>query len=123
MSDAIEFKLDDGQSVIVMPVSTDGSSPVGWSDRLKGAEKTLREALEPITTAATEVVDSFQRTVRRPDEIEIEIGVTLDAKLGAAIASAGTNAHLDVTLRWHAADKVGSPSAGPDNNAVPQADS
>lgn len=114
MSDVVEFMLDDGTPVLVAPVLADGSSPVGWGDRLKTAQKTLREALAPVTAAATQVVDSFQKAARRPDEIEITIGVTLDAKLGAVISSASAGAHLDVTLRWHAPEKESSPSAGAD---------
>ena len=122
MPNAIEFMLDDETFVVVAPVLADGSSPVGWSDRLETAKKTLREALAPVTAAATQVVDSFQKAGRRPDEIEVTIGVTLDAKLGAVISSASAEAHLDVTLRWHAPEKESSPSAGADDSG-PVADS
>lgn len=122
MPEAIEFMLDDGTSVVVAPVLADGSSPVGWGNRLKIAQKTLREALAPVTAAAAQVADSFQKAARRPEEIEITIGVTLDAKLGAVISSASAGAHLDVTLRWHAPEKESSPSAGADGSA-PLADS
>jgi Trypsin-co-occurring domain 1 len=107
--DAIEFMLDDGTSVVVAAVAADGSSTVGWGDQLKAAQKTLREALAPVTAAANQVVDSFQKSARRPDEIEVTIGVTLDAKLGAVLSSASAGAHLDVTLRWHAPEKESSP--------------
>jgi len=115
--DVTEFMLDDGTSVVVAPVLADGSSPVGWGGGLKTAQKTLREALAPVAAAATQVVDSFQKAARRPDEIEITIGVTLDATLGAVISSASVGAHLDVTLRWHAPEKESLPSAPADGGA------
>lgn len=87
-----------------------GSSAVGLSDRLEAAEKTLREALVPVTAAAAQVIDGFRAMPRRLEEIEICFGVTLDAKLGGVIASANAGAHLDVTLRWHGS--AGKPDDG-----------
>ena len=100
MPDAIEFALDDGTTVAVAAPRPDGSSAVGLGDRLQAAEKTLREALVPVTATATQVMDGFRELARSPQEIEIGFGVTLDGKLGGVIASANAGAHLDVTLRW-----------------------
>jgi NTP-dependent ternary system trypsin peptidase co-occuring protein len=113
MFDAIEFILDDGTRVAVASSPRAGSSAVGLSDRLEAAEKTLREALVPVTAAAAQVIDGFRGMARRPEEIEICFGVTLDSKLGGVIASANAGAHLDVTLRWH-----GSPGK-PDDDVPP----
>lgn len=104
MFDAIEFILDDGTAVAVASPPRAGSGAVGLGDRLEVSEKSLREALEPVTTAATQVMDGFRKMAKRPDEIEIGFGVTLDSKLGGIIASANVGAHLDVTLRWRPAD-------------------
>ncbi len=113
MFDAIAFTLDDGTTVAVASPPGAGSSAVGLSDRLEAAEKTLREALVPVTAAAAQVIDGFRAMARRPEEIEICFGVTLDGKLGGVIASANAGAHLEVTLRWHG-------SAGkPDDGAAP----
>ena len=111
MFDAIEFTLDDGTTVAVAAPPRAGSGAVGLGDRLEAAEKTLREALVPVTTAATQVIDGFRTMARRPEEIEICFGVTLDAKLGGVIASANAGAHLDVTLRWR------GPSTRPGDDA------
>lgn len=100
MPDAIEFTLDDGTTVAVAAPRPDGSGAVGLGDRLQAAEKTLREALAPVTAAATQAMDSFRERARSPQEIEIGFGVTLDGKLGGVIASANAGAHLDITLRW-----------------------
>jgi hypothetical protein len=75
--------------------------------------KTLREALVPVTAAAAQVMDGFRAMARRPEEIEICFGVTLDGKLGGVIASANAGAHLDVTLRWH------GPGGKPDGDVAP----
>lgn len=36
----------------------------------------------------------------RPDEAEVEFGITLDAKMGALLSSAGVGAQLTVKLKW-----------------------
>lgn len=36
----------------------------------------------------------------RPDEAEVQFGITLDAKAGALLSSAGVGAQLTVKLKW-----------------------
>jgi NTP-dependent ternary system trypsin peptidase co-occuring protein len=114
MVDAIEFVLDDGTTVAVTSPPRAGSGAVGLGDRLETAQKTLREALGPVTAAAEQIIDGFRTTARRPEEIEVCFGVTLDGKLGGVIASANAGAHLDVTLRWHGSDAHGSDARASD---------
>jgi hypothetical protein len=116
MVDAIEFVLDDGTTVAVTSPPRAGSGAVGLGDRLETAQKTLREALGPVTAAAGQMIDGFRTMARRPEEIEICFGVTLDGKLGGVIASANAGAHLDVKLRWHRPDAHGS-GEKPDDDA------
>jgi hypothetical protein len=111
MFDAIEFTLDDGSTVAVAPPGREGSGAVGLSDRLEVAEKTLREALVPVTAAATQAMGSFRKMAVRPAEVEISFGVTLDGTVGGIIASTKAGAHLNVTLRWR------EPGAAPDDAA------
>jgi hypothetical protein len=114
MVDAIEFVLDDGTAVAVTSPPRAGSGPVGLGDRLETAEKTLRQALGPVTAAAEQMIDGFRTMARRPEEIEICFGVTFDGKLGGVIASANAGAHLDVKLRWHGPDPQAPDAQGPD---------
>jgi hypothetical protein len=53
------------------------------------------------------VLDGFTSMLRRPDGVEIEFGVSLDARFGALIAASSAGAHLTVRLRWG-----GEPPAG-----------
>jgi len=114
MVDAIEFTLDDGTTVAVAPPARAGSGAVGLSDRLEVAEKTLHQALAPVTTAATQMMDGFRKMAQRPAEVEISFGVTLDGKLGGVIASANAGAHLDVTLRWRGSGATPDSAASQD---------
>jgi hypothetical protein len=123
MLDAIEFTLDDGTAVTVAPPARAGSGAVGLSDRLQVAEKSLRQALAPVTAAAAQLMDGFREMAERPAEVEISFGVTLDGKLGGVIASAEASAHLDITLRWRGpgattddAASQDTPSSGPQGN-------
>lgn len=100
MPDAVQFTLSDGTVVLVAPPARAGTGAVGLGTRLEAAERTLRQALAPITSAASEVIDEFRALAQRPDEVEVTFGVVLDGKLGAVIASANASAHLDVSLRW-----------------------
>jgi hypothetical protein len=113
MPDAVRFTLSDGTAVLVAPPARAGTDVVGLGTRLENAGHTLRQALAPITSAATDVIGEFRALAHRPDEVEITFGVVLDAKLGALIAGASTSAHLDVTLRWNGAEgqeaEAGSP--------------
>lgn len=112
MSDTIAFLLDDGTTVEVSAPAEYGSSPVGLGDRIDTAQRTLREAIAPVTAAAAQVMDGFRKAAQRPDEIEICFGVTLDGKLGGIIASTGAGAHLDVTLRWHGPESAPGTAEG-----------
>jgi hypothetical protein len=114
MFDAVEFTLDDGTTVAIASPPRAGSGAVGLGDRLETAQKTLREALGPVTAAAEQMIDGFRTMARRPEEIEICFGVTLDGKLGGVIASANAGAHLDIKLRWHGPDAQESDAPGSD---------
>jgi hypothetical protein len=100
MDEVIRFILDDGTTVAIESQRRDGSSQVGLRSGQQVAGKTLREAMAPVTAAATQVMDGFRGLAQRPQEVEITFGVKLDCTIGGVIASANADAHLDVTLRW-----------------------
>jgi len=64
---------------------------------LDSAMVSIRDLSERITSATSDLA-------RRPDEVEVEFGLKLDAAMGALIARAGGEAHLTVTLRWGGGD-------------------
>jgi hypothetical protein len=113
MPDAVQFTLSDGTTVVVAPTARAGVGPVSLGSRLEAAQRTLRDALAPIATAASDVIEGFRTLPHRPDEVEVAFGVVLDAKLGGVIAGANAGAHLDVTLRWHAGPGDAAASADP----------
>lgn len=108
MSEPVEFSLADGTQVFVdTPSSHLGTGAVGLGDGPRRSQRSLRQALAPVTSAASEVIAEFRAHALHPEEIEVSFGVTLDVEIGAVISSAKTSCHLDVTLRWS-----GNPGAG-----------
>ena len=102
MSEIVEFSLENGAKVAVSPVRPRaGSAPIGLGERMEAAEKTLRQAIAPVTAAAAEMLEDFRR-LAHPDEVEIAFGVALDGKLGGIIVGTTAGAHLEVKLRWRA---------------------
>lgn len=103
MSELTSFALANGMQVTV-ETSADGGgvTPASRHAAVTRAGQTLKQALEPVTSAAAEVIESFREHTSRPDEIEIAFGVRLDGSIGAIIGSASVGSHLEVTLRWSA---------------------
>jgi hypothetical protein len=76
-----------------------GVSPAGRAG-LEKAAASMRDSLGPVIGAAADMIDAFLALPRRPQEVEVQFGVTLDATVGAIIAGGSAGAHLAVTLRW-----------------------
>ncbi|MEU9609095.1 CU044_2847 family protein [Streptomyces sp. NPDC048057] len=117
MSDAVQFALSDGTTVLVSAPARTGTGAVGLGQRLAGAQRTLRESLAPITSAAAEVIAEFRSQAQRPEEVEVAFGITLDAQLGAVITSAKSSVHLEVRLRW-SGSQPGAPAASDDTGTA-----
>jgi hypothetical protein len=66
----------------------------------RGIRATLDEALDDLHNIV-EVIDAKTRMLAvRPDEVALELGVTMTAEAGVVIARASTEANLNLTLRW-----------------------
>jgi NTP-dependent ternary system trypsin peptidase co-occuring protein len=64
------------------------------------------EALDLLGSCAAEVKQRLAAMpdATRPDEVELQFAVRLDAKFGAAIVEATSGAQLQVVLRWRERD-------------------
>jgi hypothetical protein len=103
MTELAVFELADGGSVLVEVDSAEGISRVGrQGDILRSVGRTFDEALSTVRDAATAALGQFQTMTCRPDEVEINFGVKLDAEVGAVIARTGMQGQLTVTLTWRA---------------------
>jgi Trypsin-co-occurring domain 1 len=58
--------------------------------------------MDHIQAMATLTVTKLQELPRRPDDLEVEFGVRLNAEAGAVIAKTQAEGHLKVELAWRA---------------------
>jgi Trypsin-co-occurring domain 1 len=104
MQDLVEFKLADGTSILVE--SDDArKQPLtrGRGQRTEivtKASKTFEEAIAQVRPFASEMIARLREGAERPDEIDIEFGMKLNAEAGAIIARTGGEANFKITLRW-----------------------
>jgi hypothetical protein len=104
MSELMSFPLDgDGEDTVLVEVDSDGPeiSPVSRTgDVIRSAATSFDGALMQVRKAASKAVASFRDMEVRPDEVQVEFGVKLNAQAGAVIAKTGVDGHLKVKLTW-----------------------
>jgi hypothetical protein len=119
--DLISFPLD-GDDAVLVEVNLDRPEigPASRaSDLVTSAAVSFDGALAHIRKAASIALANFRDAELRPDEVQIEFGVALNAQAGAVIARTGVDGHLKVQLIWRRPDAAGpagntKPEAGPD---------
>lgn len=95
----VEFPLQDGGSIIVQidELEVGGTVRAARGDVIEKARETLEDALNRVIPATKSVVAQLKSI--RPDEIEVNFGITLSMQAGAFI-TAGSDANFGVTVRW-----------------------
>jgi hypothetical protein len=102
----VEFPLDDGGSVFVEVDDREGAA--GYvkaarpGDLAAKAEQTFDAALSVVGNVATSLVGQVQRmgAALRPNEVEVQFGLSFSGRVGAVIAATEGEAQVMVTLRW-----------------------
>jgi len=105
MMQLIEFPLRDGGSVFV---EVNEFEEAGGIDRAAKGESKIAEkavihfedALNNIKPAAASIISNFRNLNDRPNEVEIEFGLKMNAAAGTIITSGGIEANFKVILRW-----------------------
>ena len=102
MKGLVQFEAGNGETVVVEIDDEDpGYVRAGAGEVVAKAQATLNQALEvlqPTAKAVIEKIDSLE--VRKPTDIEVEMGIKLNAKTGAVLASAGGECHIKLKLVW-----------------------
>src|SRR5918999_3055512 len=83
MTELVRFELADGGSVVVELDEARGVSRAARQGVLATAKSTLEGALAEVRDAAAATITQFQDMARKPDEVEIEFGVKLNAEAGS----------------------------------------
>jgi hypothetical protein len=73
------------------------SKPAALAERSANA---LDTAMASIHELADRVSTTVNTLIRKPQEVEVEFGLKLDAEAGALIAKTRMEAHIVVTLKW-----------------------
>jgi hypothetical protein len=71
-------------------------------------EGKFEDALRSVRNAAESALRIFRDEALKPDSVDIELGVKLNASAGAVIARTAGEAHLVVRLHWDAGTAGGS---------------
>ncbi|QEV65227.1 hypothetical protein CP982_40210 [Streptomyces spectabilis] len=72
----------------------------GPADLVRRSEAAVDSAMGTIHSMARRVDETIGALAHRPDEVEVEFGITLDAESGALIAKVSAGASLTVRLAW-----------------------
>src|SRR5690348_7372706 len=102
MKELVSFDVGDGETLVVEVDEGDpGYVRTGAGEVVAKANVTLQGALEilrPASRVILEKIDSLE--VRRPAEVEVEMGIKLNARTGAVLASAGGECHIKLKVTW-----------------------
>ncbi len=69
---------------------------------IKATRDIFDDGMELARSCAACAVDSFNKIGQeiRPDEFEIQLAIKLDAEVGAILAKMGTEAQMQVRMKW-----------------------
>lgn len=99
MRQLVEYELDDGSTIVVeVDLPEAGIERAGRGDQIIKAKEHFDDALEHIKPLAQTVIAKLEGL--SADEIDVEFGIKLSAKVGVILASADSEANITVRLNW-----------------------
>lgn len=98
----IRFSTDSGDSIVVqVEENAPGFRRASRADGVVAeATATFDSALRTVSRAAESALSTFRDGALKPDGVEIEFGISLNAEVGAVIAKTAVEGHLTVKLSW-----------------------
>jgi hypothetical protein len=87
--------------------SADGRMSFSAEGAVQVATESFEKALTPIRSAAKIVAEQFASPLLAADDVEVEIGVKFNSKVGFYIAGADAGASLKITLKWKRGSQQG----------------
>lgn len=107
MKQLVEFKVGDGQTILVeVEVFPDAKQrefqPIskGPKELVAQATKSLDEAMENLEPMIKSVKTSLDKLTDSADEIEVKFSVKLNSSVGAFMTTLGGEATYEITLKW-----------------------
>ena len=79
-----------------------GVARISREDLIEKSKTAVDTAMFTMRLMAAKAVDTIKKIKisERPQKVELEFGLKLDAEAGALVAKAGTEAAIKVTLTW-----------------------
>jgi hypothetical protein len=104
MKNFIEFKFENGESAFMQieetePQSRQRVSRSGSDEGNLQADRTFSEAVSCITPIGNALLTSL-KGINTPDEINLEFGLTFNAKAGVVFTSVESAASFKVSITW-----------------------
>ncbi|MET9648187.1 CU044_2847 family protein [Streptomyces syringium] len=116
MSDLLRFDLAEHGSILVEVEA--GEPGIARASRvgnlITSTAESFEAALDHVRRAADAALSGFRSMEARPDEVQIQFGVRLNAEAGAVIAKTSADGHLQVSLTWRREGVPAQPPAEPD---------
>jgi Trypsin-co-occurring domain 1 len=101
----VKFDFEDGSSIVIEAEDVASGPVMRGGDAgtaLAKANQTFDSALRQVAPTSRAIVERFRDLPDRPDEIEVEFGLKLNAEVGAIIARTGGEANFRILLHWKA---------------------
>lgn len=96
----VRYELDGGGSIVVEETVDDRGGYVGRGDVVEAAQHKFEEALASLRPATAALMAQIGALIDRPDEVQLEIGFSLKAEVGAVIAKTAAEGSFKLLLKW-----------------------
>jgi hypothetical protein len=96
----MRFDTDSGSVVVEVGDNDPGFELVSRDGVVSDTKRKLESALTDVRDAAESALRVFRDGTLRPDSIELEFGVKLNAEAGAIIARTSIEGHFVVKVGW-----------------------
>lgn len=96
----VRYDLRDNRSILVEEEIDDRDGLVGRGDVVETAKAKFEEALASVRPAVEAVLEAIEGLVSKPDEITLELGISLRGEVGAVIAKTALEGSFKLSLKW-----------------------
>lgn len=102
VTELLRWQTDHGPVVVEVDEQDAGFEAIRRSpdEVIHDAAGKFEDALANVRAAVVSALGTFRDDSLKPDDVEIEFGVKLNAEAGAVIAKTSLEGHLAVKLRW-----------------------
>ena len=96
------IRIDENAPIIIDFPQKAGVRTVSlkFDDITEKSANAVQSVMNHIHNMARHVTDSVAQLKQKPSEVEVSFGLKFDIEAGAIIAKTGTEASINVTLKW-----------------------